>query len=246
MCNNSDYINYFKNKKLYLFMISDIQKIILSYLLDLWSVADLKKLSDLENNCLHEFLVYDNQQLYINLWLRYISNQLPDIVKQDFNKFKILCRYALGFYICPYDIADYIYNYNKNYNVMNLHFSFSQKLHSKLLKNIDINVEDLKNIVYINHPNCNGKNLLMLACKQNNYHNVKLLINHGADVNACITNNSCIIISCKLKNVNINIIKLLLKYNVNLNIVDKNNNTALYYAKLNNNFEIVDLLNTKK
>jgi ankyrin repeat protein len=76
---------------------------------------------------------------------------------------------------------------------------------------------------------------------------VKLLIDHGADVNTTTRDKeSALHFSCDFRihreNPNVEVVELLLKHGANVNAIDKNGKTPLFLAKSNGYVEVVKLL----
>ncbi len=85
--------------------------------------------------------------------------------------------------------------------------------------------------------NRDGATALMIAVKKNQLEIVKLLIEKGADVNSSDYNKTALILAFK-KNM-LEISKFLIKKGANINLKDINKKSALYYAVMNENIELI-------
>lgn len=88
------------------------------------------------------------------------------------------------------------------------------------------------NLVSIS-TNVDGDNILRYELS-NNMDIISLLLDEGVDADMCLLE--------AVKNDDIVIVKLLLEYGANINILDDNGDDALYYARLNQNHDMIELI----
>ncbi len=120
--------------------------------------------------------------------------------------------------------------------------TFAQDLFSHVRNG---NLAEVKRIINSNRDsvsaiNSDGNSLLLIACYKGKTDIVNYLLKKGANPNQLSSEGSALL-AAVYKN-DLTISKLLLKRNVDLKAVGRDGNSALHYAVLNQNSEMVQLL----
>jgi ankyrin repeat protein len=113
--------------------------------------------------------------------------------------------------------------------------------------NIDIVSFLIAQSADVNAKNKSGFTPAYNAVKFDKHNVLQLLIDNGAKVNEQFLNdNGNSLLHLAVKKNHLECAKILLQHNGNVKAVDYNNNKPIYYAKENNNQQMVELLKGKK
>ena len=130
---------------------------------------------------------------------------------------------------------------NRNYNSLQL------AVYSKNLEIVNLIVKsDIKIKININNKSKNGESALHIACNFQLEDIVQLLIKHNIDVNIQDFNNEFTALHYSVNLNNIKITNMLLKGQANANIQDFLGNTAIHYAIIESNNNILGILLNSK
>lgn len=180
-------------------------------------------------------LICNNFELLKILWYRYIASELPkteDDKEMGAEKLRIEYDKIIILYKNPLDVYRSNKNIYKKYDMLHLNAKNTYKLY-KIFKNnskteTSLIVKKLLDGMTFFDFIIDGKTLLILNCKNNNYSNVKILIEKGADVNLSADSSDTPLsiaydvaevdnINKKQINSGINLMKLLLDNGANTN-----------------------------
>ena len=128
------------------------------------------------------------------------------------------------------EMIQYLFNYNRD-NLLNLSIIYDNNNLTKLLLKYDLN---------INHQNVNLNTCLHIACINNNFEILEILVQRDYIIFGLVNDQNMTPLDCAIVNNSIECVKIMVNYE---NIIDiSNRKTPVMHAVDNNNIDILSIL----